>query len=344
MKKKSVIFTFCNDIGIYLKQTNMKKILNFWVLLSLINMAAFSQQEAQFSHNMFNNMAINPGFAGHTEAICATAIARTQWMGFTDPQGNKGAPQTYLLSVDGNINPIRGGLGLVISQDKLGFEKNLGVKIGYAYQMNIGPGKLGIGAQVGFLNKTIDFSKFVPIDADDPYLQANKPSDMLTDYSLGFFYSIKNKLYAGLSSSQLLQVQSNFGANIASPKLKRHYYLTAGYQIPLTNQSFEIDPSILVKSDITSLQIDLNALLWYNNKFWAGLSYRPGDAIVVLVGLRPIPNNNDVKLGISYDVTTSALGAKGRSNGTIEVMLNYCFKIVPVYRPTINGETKRLGH
>jgi len=329
--------------GILLKQINMKKVLTFWILLSLINITAFSQQEAQFSQNMFNNMAINPGFAGHTEAICATAIARTQWMGFTDPQGNKGAPQTYLLSVDGNVNPIRGGLGMVIYQDKLGFEKNLGVKLGYAFQTNIGPGKLGIGAQVGFLNKTIDFSKFIYIDANDPTLQAsNKPSDMLTDFAAGVFYSIKDKLYAGISSSQLSEAQSSFGGNLASPKLKRHYYLTAGYQIPLSDPAFEVDPSLLVKSDGASLQFDINALVWYNNKFWAGLSYRPSDAIVVLLGLRPIPNNEDFKFGISYDVTTSALGAKGRSNGTFEVMLNYCFKIVIPHTPSSHGNTKKL--
>jgi type IX secretion system PorP/SprF family membrane protein len=321
----------------------MKKILSFWILLSLINIAAFGQQEVQFSHNMFNNMAINPGFAGHTEAICATAIARTQWMGFTDPQGNKGAPQTFLLAVDGNVNPIRGGLGLVIYQDQLGFEKNLGVKLGYAYQMKIGHGKLGIGAQVGFLNKTIDFSKFIYIDPVDQLLQdKGKPSDMLTDYSAGVFYSVKDKFYAGISSSQLSEAQSSFGAQLASPKLRRHYYLSAGYQIPLSSQSFEFDPSILVKSDASSYQFDINALLWYNDKFWAGLSYRYVDAVVVLIGLKPIPNNNDFKLGISYDITTSALGAKKRSNGTIEVMLNYCFKVeVPKNREG-NGETKHL--
>jgi type IX secretion system PorP/SprF family membrane protein len=209
--------------------------------------------------------------------------------------------------------------------------------------MNIGARKLGIGAQVGFLNKTIDFSKFVPIDPDDPYLQANnKPSDMITDIAFGAFYSVKNRFYAGLSSSQFLQSQSSFGADLASPKLRRHYYLTAGYQIPLSNQSFEVDPSLLVKSDGASLQFDVNALFWYNNKFWGGLSYRPTDAIVVLLGLKPIPTNEDFKFGISYDITTSALGAQKRSSGTFEVMLNYCFKIVIPHTPSSHGNTKKL--
>jgi len=323
----------------------MKKIITLLSLFFLINISIHAQQEAQFSHNMFNNMAINPGYAGHNEAICATSLFRQQWMGFTDPQGNKGAPQTTLLSIDGAINPIRGGLGLTVFQDKLGFEKNIGFKFGYAYQVNIGQGKLGVGAQVGFLNKSIDFTKFIYIDQGDQTLtNSGTKTDMLTDFSVGAFYSIKDKLYAGVSSSQNLQAKSSFGSGLASPQLKRHYYLTAGYQIPLNDPSFVVEPSILFKTDAASMQFDLNALLWYNNRFWGGLSYRPVDAIVVLLGLKPFSSGmaEDLKFGISYDVTTSALGANGRSNGTFEVMLNYCFKIVIPHTPSAHSNTKKL--
>ena len=30
--------------------------------------------------------------------------------------------------------------------------------------------------------------------------------------------------------------------------------------------------------------------------------------------------------GIAYDITTSALGSNGRSSGTFEAMVKYCFK------------------
>lgn len=324
----------------------MKKNFIFFALLSLISIISVAQQEAQFSHNMFNNMAINPGYAGHKEAICATTIFREQWIGFTDPQGYRGAPQTFILSIDGNINPIKGGLGLTILQDKLGFEKNLGIKAGYALQLNVGAGKLGIGAQVGFLDKSIDFSKFIYWDATDPTLLTKTiPSDMLTDYSAGAFYSIKNKLYVGLSASQLSEVQSVYPSPLASPKLKRHYYLSAGYQMPLRDPSFEFNPSCLIKSDAISTQFDFNALLWYNNRYWGGASFRHIDAIVLLFGLKPFSSGTleDLKFGISYDITTSALGKNNISYGTFEVMLNYCFKIVVTHVPAAHGNTKKLS-
>lgn len=300
---------------------------NLLVLLFLlvVGFVANGQQEAQFSHNMFTNMAINPGYAGSQDAICLTSVVRQQWLGWTDPNesGDKNSPQTMLFTVDGAIQSINSGIGLNIFQDKLGFETNLGVKLAYAYRQQIGPGKLGIGAQVGFLNKQIDFSKFEPIQKDDPLLQSkNTESSMITDFAFGLFYKMP-QMYAGISTSQLAESDFQGGvSNLASPSLKRHYYIIGGYQYDLTPE-FQLRPSVLVKTDFASTQYDINSLVVYNNRFWGGLTYRPQDAVVVLLGLEW----NNFKFGYAYDVTTSAVGAAKRSSGSHEVMVNYCFTI-----------------
>ena len=72
----------------------MKKNILIILILSLFFGVAKSQQVPQFSQNMFNKLANNPGFAGSKQAICATAIHRSQWMGL------EGAPTTLNLSVD----------------------------------------------------------------------------------------------------------------------------------------------------------------------------------------------------------------------------------------------------
>jgi type IX secretion system PorP/SprF family membrane protein len=306
----------------------MRRNITF-LLLFFVSTLAFSQQEAQFSHNMFNNMAINPGYAGSNDALCATLLARQQWVGFKDPQDNKGWPKTYLLSIDAPVNPIYGGLGLTIMQDQLGFEKNIGVKISYAYRISAGNGKLGIGAQIGFLNKKIDFSKFIAIDPSDPLLMSTgKEGDMAMDFALGLFYKIPNKLYFGISSTQLRQADLNLKSGLATPQLARHYYVSAGYYYPIPGSpSLELDPSILIKSDFTSTQFDINALLKYNNQFWGGVSYRATDAIVVLVGM----NWRSFHIGYSYDITTSAI--KNYSGGSHEIMIGYCLKLVHEFKP-----------
>lgn len=301
----------------------------FLLFLFFFTSVAFSQQEAQFSHNMFNNMAINPGYAGSNDAICATMLARQQWVGFKDAEGNKVAPQTYLLSVDGAVNPIHGGLGMTIYQDQLGLEKNLGVKLAYAYRLTAGQGQLGIGAQVGFLNKSMDYTKFKPI-VQEPKLSGSQESNMATDFAFGLFYKIENKLYAGISASQLSEAEVSYSTQLASHKLARHYYVSAGYYYPLPNNpSLEIDPSILIKTDFASTQFDINGLVKYNNQFWGGVSYRETDAIVILLGM----NYKNFHFGYSYDVTTSAIGENGRSSGSHEIMVGYCFKIIKEFHP-----------
>lgn len=301
----------------------MKKacILTFSLIFFSFGLA-YSQQDAQFSHNMFNTMGINPGFAGLQNAICATALARQQWVGFRDNDGNRVNPETYSLNVDAPIPFLKGGAAIGFYQDELGFETNVGVKITYAYHHQMVYGKLGIGAQIGFLDKRIDFSEFNPITPGDPVLVGGAESHMFVDFALGGFYMADNDLWGGISFSQLRQAKGNLGESNYS--LSRHYYGTAGYDYTIpSNTAYVFSPSVLVKTDIKSLQFDLNALMTYNNKFWGGVSYRPHDALVLLLGL----HFEQISFGYSYDITTSLMGAMGRSYGSHEVMLRYCFEL-----------------
>ncbi len=297
----------------------MSKIYTVLIVLILSAHSLFAQQEAQFSQNMFNNMAINPGYAGMRDAICLTGFVRQQWMGF------EGSPQTNLLSIDGKVDLLRGGLGATIMTDKLGFEDNIGVKVGYAYHLHAGPGRLGIGAQAGFLNKKIDFSKFEPIDPTDPLLQSTaEETTMITDVSFGLYYQVPQLFYAGISTSQLLQSDGVFQTTDVEMQLQRHYYITGGYTYPLPmDPAYELLPSVLIKTDFASTQFDINALVRYNNLYWGGLSYRHTDAIVAMVGGR----YQQFKFGLAYDITTSDVGKERRSSGSLELMVGYCFTI-----------------
>ncbi|TVR41726.1 MAG: type IX secretion system membrane protein PorP/SprF [Bacteroidia bacterium] len=292
------------------------------ILLSFVSGTVFAQQQAQFTHNMFNNMGINPGLAGMRNAICATGIARQQWVGFRDEEGNRLNPETYSLNVDAPIRFIRGGVALGFIQDQLGPEASVGVSLSYSYHLDMGMGRLGIGANVGFLDKRIDFSGLNPLDPGDPVLIGGEESTIFTDFSLGGFYMLDDEAWAGLSFTQLRQArgglgESNFG-------LKRHVYAMGGYNLALpNNSSYVLSPSLLVKTDLNSFQFDINTLVTYNNRFWGGVTYRPQDAVAVMVGVKL----DQISVGYSYDITTSPLGAMRRSYGTHEIMLQYCFDL-----------------
>jgi len=298
------------------------KILILMALAGPAGINAFSQQDPQFSHNMFNHLAVNPGFAGSQGMLSAGMINRQQWMGF------EGNPKTTLFSVHSPVKPfgIPSGIGVTFMDDRLGFEKNMTFMVDYAYRLDLGSGKLGIGLDVGLLSRALN-GKWVIPDSDnhipatqDPAIPDEKSTSMAFDMGLGVFYSA-GKFYAGFSSTHLLQPTVDFGSG-AMMHMQRHYYATAGYLFKLTNPIFEIQPSLFAKSDGASFQMDVNVLLLYNKRFWGGVSYRLGDAVVVMAGTE-LPNG--LRVGISYDFTTSAIGAY--SNGTVEFMVGYNLEI-----------------
>ncbi|MDP2422987.1 MAG: type IX secretion system membrane protein PorP/SprF [Bacteroidales bacterium] len=304
-----------------MKSLRIFDLIFFFLLLGL---GASAQQEPQFSQNMFNHMTVNPGYAGLSNAICATGLMRQQWIGFTDAEGNRISPETFLMSVDATIPVLRGGIGGTVMQDKIGFFTTNIVKLGYSYHKKFPEATLGIGLQVGFNNTILDANKFLPVDSSDPLLDRLKGSElnnMMLDMSLGLFYQVPGRYYAGLSSSRILQNSKEIGEGTgANINFRRHYYLSAGYHFPLSgNSNFEVIPSLFIKSDGSTFQYDLNSLVVVNQKYWGGMSFRLQDAIVLMFGL----SFNELRVGYSYDIPVSAVGA----SGSHEIMINYCFKI-----------------
>ena len=318
--KKKLIFAG----RVYKLQNMYRKAVILLFFIGVWGLRLYAQQEMQFTQYWANKISFNPGYMGTENKICVGTMYRNQWMGFKE-NNNKVNPESFTFSIHSLVNPLRGGLGAFLYTDKLGYEQNIGARLGYAYRVSIQGGYLGIGLMGGFLNKKIDFSKFNPLDQGDPLLSSQGIKSAMTfDLSFGLYYQMPQKFYAGISASQLLQSAAKLDVNV-SPKLKRHYYITGGYEYALpSNPSFVFVPSVLVKTDFASAQYDFNTNVVYNEKFWGGLSYRVQDAIAINLGLQPMEN---LYLGYSYDLTTSQMGKNGRSSGSHELYLKYCFKI-----------------
>ncbi len=302
----------------------MKKLIISTAFL-FAGFVATAQQDAQFTQNMFNKLSVNPGSAGHNGGICATFLTRSQWMGFD------GRPQTHLFSADARIS--KHGIGLTVFQDKLGIESSLIAKLAYSYHLMLGPGELGIGLEVGMINKSFG-DEFVAIDdyTQDPSIPNANTSAITYDAGFGLFYHIKDKMYVGISAlhlpqSELEDVADGGGAGALNYAQSRHYYIMAGYDWDLSGGSrkWVVKPSILAKTDAASTQLDVNALVEFNKLVWGGVSYRVQDAIAVLAGVN-VPQLPGLKFGVSYDITTSALG--DHSSGSLEFMIKYCTNIV----------------
>lgn len=299
----------------------------------------FAQQDAQFTQFMHSRLIYNPAYAGTSQAICFNALYRQQWVSFP------GAPKTGLFSFDMYHQALGGiGFGLNIMNDQLGADKTWYARGAFAKHFALGGdgnGIFSVGLDVGILQKQINGNWVAPVTLQDPAIPNNAGTGapnlnkLVPDFGLGLYYTIPNKMYVGLSASHLTGAtlkgaSSGSSTNPATYydlafKMARHFYLVGGYTF-LINQDHGITPNIKVKSDGSSTQLDVNVTYELQRKAWLGVSWRMQDAIAPMIGYRQNLGSGTLKVGYSYDVTTSKI--KGYSSGTHEIFLNYCFKTV----------------
>ena len=291
------------------------------ILLTMVSICGvgIAQQDPSSSHYMYNIANYNPGASGSAGLFSATASSRQQWVGFD------GAPSTTTFNVNAPVEILRErhGLGFTVTSDIIGFDSNISIAGTYAYLMNLGIGTLGIGVNLGMVNTNIDPTWSIPDGNDftpadqDPLIPGNKESFVAFDAGFGLY--LKNeKYYAGLSVTHLNQPKIKYSE--ATPYLSRHYYITAGYTVQLTNPSFELLPSVwgLVNDGVT--QFSATTLLQYNKKVWGGLSYRSSDALIGIVGVELY---NGIRICYAYDFPLSDI--RTATSGSHEILVNYCF-------------------
>jgi len=284
------------------------------VLFMAILPSVMGQQTSAITHYMFMNMAFNPAVAGSNDGINVTGLIREQWIGYKDDNGGNTAPQTFFLTIDSPIKFLHGGIGGTITSDILGPFNNTQLTLCYAYRAEVGEGVLSAGAQVNLENSKLNVDKLNPLV---PITNLGKTA-FVADGSLGIQYKVTDKYYVGLSCINFLQTQFKqleYGN-------KRTYDLTGGYNWVLPGlPAYELQPSAFITTDLGSYSFSIAAILLYNKKFWGGLEYRYQDAASFLVGF----NIKAFKIGLSYDATVSKLTRY--ADGTVEVLLNYCFKL-----------------
>ena len=297
----------------------MKKIFCFLFLYIIANLAAIAQQDPQFTFNKMTQLSVNPGFAGNDGMINGLILNRYQWVGIP------GAPQTLLFSIGAatELLGVPSGVGLNILSDQLGFQKNISVGIDYAYRKKISLGDLAIGTSIGFYNIAFSGDWKVPEGENwvlDDNFVPKAGSQLAFDVGLGVYLK-SNDYYLGASVTHLNQASLVF-QDQASTYLARHYYLSAGYNITLADPLFEIQPSVLFKTDMVSYQADMAIDLVYKKRYSAGLSYRVNDAVSVLLGFELA---NGMRIGYAYDIGTSALSRYG--DGSHEFYVGYNFDL-----------------
>lgn len=312
----------------------LKSILSL-IVLSLLFVTSVAQQVPMYSQYIMNGFLINPSFAGRDGYTTVTLTTREQWAGLKQAPGTYAASfQTRLLknsyiskstSVRKDLTkPTKGskvGLGGYIFNDNNGIMRRTGFQAVYSYHLTMGktgdvPNDLAFGLALSAYQFAINTDGLI-YDVNDPFLNNYDRSVFIPDFNFGASYTT-TKYYVGFAMTNLLRGSLLFADTTDTKRHELgHYFLTGGIKFPL-NKDWTLEPSAFIKSSdmlFKSIQMDLTTRVYYKGDYWAGLSWRTGDAIILMMGLRYD------KFYFAYAVDFTLTDIRKQSYGTHELTL-----------------------
>ena len=280
---------------------------------------SFSQQDAQFTQYMYNEIFYNPAFSGAEPGYRFSGLHRSQWSGYSTAAGTGGAPSTQLLTASAGLDQYNLGFGLVFVNEEIGAASNQEVNLSLAYHIPLGRGTISIGASAGIFASAIDFDLLELVNPDVVVPEGGSERQNNVNFSAGVLYD-RGDFYLGLSGRHVNEPDFDFGDGDIGNQLKMHNYLLMGYEIN-TGAFWTVEPSVLLKTvEVDNFSYDASVIATYNNKVSGGLAYRGEESASVILAYS-ILKDNSLKLGYAFDLVTGGLEAK--SPASHEFMLTY---------------------
>lgn len=293
-----------------------KLLIASFMIMNIHN--ANAQLEPQFTQYMFNEMFINPAYAGSREAISLTAAYRNQWVGMD------GAPVTQTFSAHAPLRSKRIGIGLSVLNESIGVTHDLGAYANYAYHIPLKKAAIfSLGLQAGVIRHQEQLLDVKIQDYGDNSFIANTPELTLPNVGFGMYYHTKT-LYLGLSIPRLMQNKIDItAAKMVANKVNIpywHYYFMGGYVYQLTD-GIKLKPTFMLKAvNGAPLEADIGLHTLLNEVFWLGASYRTKDSWAAITSFQI---TKQLRMGYSYDY--SIQGLQKYNSGTHEITLGFDF-------------------
>ena len=305
-----------------------KVILVTAVLLinSSINLYA---QDPIFTQFYSNPVYLNPAFAGSNKCPRIVSNFRNQWPGFS------GDFITTSLTYDQYVDKIKGGLGVILMSDQVAKTlKSNEASFVYSYHQHLSRKfTLNFGIQGTYISKSIDRSNLTFGDMIHPrrgFVLSTQdvinyaPVDIF-DFSAGIL-GYTDKFYVGFATHHLTEPSFSYISTNNTSFLNRRYTAHAGTEISLNSKSLfseeekSLSPSVLFIKQGDFQQLNFG-LYYRKGNYVVGAWYREGDSFIVTAGM----NTKLLRIGYSYDLTTSQLGVYSGGSHEISIALKlYC--------------------
>lgn len=270
----------------------MRKIFYLFFIFNAVRLAA--QQDPQFNMYQFNQMIINPAYAGARDGISIAANVRNQWTGFD------GSPRTNCLSIHGPVLKKHLGLGLTVINDQMGPRNWTALYGNFAYIARLSnKWKLSLGVNAGYSRYQFDYSKLAMKSTENLSFFSQTQSAGQLDFNSGI-YLRSNTFFAGFSSTHMNN-QPLFTATDSTGKAfgytaKTHMFFTMGKSFSLS-ENLVFAPTIMIRAGGKG-NADLNLNFFIAKKLWLGVfirgGYGPGFLMQYYI-------TNKLRAGYSYD-------------------------------------------
>lgn len=288
------------------------------LLILMIGMLAFGQQDAQYTQYMYNTLSVNPAYAGSRGYLSATVLYRAQWVGLD------GAPETQTFNLHSPVGYNGVGLGLSIVNDVIGPTSETYLDGDFSYTINLDfDKKLSFGLKASAHLLDVDFAKLNQdfSQGSDQALQQNIDNRLSPNVGAGVYYHTDN-YYAGFSVPRILKTEHFAEQSLSTAREEMNWYFITGYVWEL-NPLLKFKPALLTKAvSGAPLQADLSASFLYNERFEGGIAYRWDAAFSGMAGFRI---SDQFLIAMAYDREITELGAARFNSGSFEVILRYDF-------------------
>ena len=285
------------------------KILIFALMLT--GLVSTAQQDAQYTHYMYNTININPAYAGSRGALSVFGLHRTQWVGLD------GAPVTNSASVNFPIENSNLGVGMSFVNDRIGPTSENLISVDVSYTIKTSETyKLSFGIKGSANLFDLDVNKLNPETQNDPLLQ-NFSNKFSPNFGAGV-YLHSDKLYLGLSVPNFFETNRYSDNEIAINKERMNYYIIGGYVFDLS-PSIKFKPAFLSKIiEGAPLQLDVSGNFLLFDKLVLGAAWRWDAAVSFMAGFQI---TDGLYIGYGYDLETTKLS--NYNSGSHEIFLRY---------------------
>lgn len=318
------------------------------VVCCCLGFLANAQQSPQYSQFLQNQYMVNPAATGVYDFMNVSLGGRLQWAGLEN------APKTSYLyfaapsdkfnlaSMKRTYGTIRRGnksvkhptlrygkithaFGGNFVADQFGPFRQLKMMGTYALHLPITRDyNLSFGTSLGLSNRA-----FIPENAQvlsvltnngvfdqtyDTYV-AGQGTQNTMELEAGMYFSGQGAFF-GVSMNQLTKDFVQFGNRDFNFDPRMHLFITGGYEFNVNSQ-LTITPAFLVKYVRPApVAFEIAGQVEYQQRYWAGMSYRHKDAIVANLGLYV---SDQFKIGYSFDLPITPI--RRYSAGSHELVL-----------------------